>query len=206
MMVSGLILAAGQSKRLGGVKPLLTHETATLIEIVIANYRASKIDNLILVLGHDARRVVQKIPLAGLRVVINPTPSLGMSASIQRGMAHLATRNEGIMIAMGDMPLVGPDTINQIIAAFDKSKKGIAVPVCNKQRGHPVIFDQKKYFDNLLELRGDVGAKEILDANPKDILEVKVKTDGVLIDVDTREDWENIRDRLEMPDSVSSLV
>jgi molybdenum cofactor cytidylyltransferase len=206
MTVTGLILAAGQGKRLGGVKPLLTHETATLIEMVIANFRASKLDNIILVLGHDARRVVQKIPLAGLKIVINPTPSLGMSASIQRGMAHLATRSEAIMIAMGDMPLVGPETINQLIAAFDKSKKGIAVPVYDKQRGHPVIFDQKKYFDRLLELRGDVGAKGILEANPKDILEVKVKTDGILIDVDTRDDWESIRDRLEMPDSVSSLV
>lgn len=205
-MITGLILAAGQSKRLGGVKPLLLHETSTLIEFVIANYRASKIDNLILVLGHDARRVVQKIPIAGLRVVINPTPSLGMSTSIQRGMAHLAPRSDALMIAMGDMPLIGPDTINQMIAAFDKSKKGIAVPVYDKKRGHPVIFDQKTYFDSLLELRGDVGAKEILEANPKDILEVKVKTEGVLIDVDTREDWDNIRDRLEMPDSVSSLV
>jgi molybdenum cofactor cytidylyltransferase len=205
-MVTGLILAAGLSKRLGGVKPLLTHETSTLIEIVIANYRVSKIDNLILVLGHDARRVVQKIPLSGLRVVINPTPSLGMSASIQRGMAHVAPRSDALMIAMGDMPLIGPDTINHMIAAFGKSKKGIAVPVFDKKRGHPVIFDRGKYFDSLLELRGDVGAKEILEANPKDILEVKVKTDGVLIDVDTREDWEDIRDRLEVPDSVSSLV
>jgi molybdenum cofactor cytidylyltransferase len=206
MTVTGLILAAGQGKRLGGVKPLLTHETATLIEMVIANFRASKLDNIILVLGHDARRVVQKIPLTGLKIVINPTPSLGMSASIQRGMAHLATRSEAIMIGLGDMPLVGPETINQLIAAFDKSKKGIAVPVYDKKRGHPVIFDQKKYFDSLLELRGDVGAKEILEANPKDILEVKVKSDDVLIDVDTRDDWESIRDRLEMPNSVSSLV
>jgi len=73
-MVTGLILAAGQGKRLGGVKPLLTHETATLIEMVIANYRASNLDNLILVLGHEARRVIQKIPLAGLKVVLNPPP------------------------------------------------------------------------------------------------------------------------------------
>ncbi len=205
-MVTALILAAGQGRRLGSVKPLLTHETATLIEMVIANYRASKVDNVILVLGHEARRVVQKIPLTGLKVVINPTPSLGMSASIQRGMAHMATRSEAVMIAMGDMPLIGPETINQVVAAFDKSKKGIAVPVYDKKRGHPVIFDQKKYFDALLELRGDVGAKEILEANPKDVLEVKVKTDSVLIDVDTKEDWESIRDRLEVPDSVSSLV
>ena len=206
MMVTGLILAAGQGKRLGGVKPLLTHETATLIEMVIANYRASNLDNLILVLGHEARRVIQKIPLAGLKVVLNPTPSLGMSSSIQRGLAHLPTRSEGIMIAMGDMPLVEPETINQLIAAFNKSKKGIAVPVYDKKRGHPVIFEQKKYFDSLLALRGDVGAKAILEANPKDVLEVKVKSDGVLIDVDTKEDWESIRDRLEMPDSVSTVV
>jgi molybdenum cofactor cytidylyltransferase len=205
-MISALILAAGQSKRLGGVKPLLAFETATLIEIVIANLRASKLDDLILVLGHEARRIIQKIEIAGLKVVINPTPSLGMSSSIQRGLAHLAKRSEAIMIALGDMPLVTPDLINQLITGFKRSKKGIAVPVYDKRRGNPVIFDQKKYFDSLLALRGDVGAKQILEDNPKDVLEVKVKSDGILVDIDTREDWDNVKERLEVPEAVTSAV
>ena len=195
-MIAGLILAGGQGKRLGGVKPLLVHECATLLERVVQNYRTSKLDPLIVVLGFEARRVIQKIPLGGLKVVINPQPSLGLSSSIQRGLAHVSPRCKGVMIALGDMPLVTTETINLLIDEFEGDKKGIIVPVFDKQRGHPVIFDLK-YLEELLALHGDVGAKVIIESHPKDVREVKVKSDEVLIDVDTHEDWEMVKGRLE---------
>lgn len=206
MEITGIILAAGQGKRLGGVKPLLTHETATLIEIVLTQYRASKLKSMILVLGHEARKVLQKLSVGGMKVVINPTPSLGMSASLQRGMAHLPPQCEAVLIALGDMPLITTKTIDRLIEAFNKSKKGIAVPVFDGRQGHPVILDLSKYRDALLALRGDVGAKEILAANPGDILEVKFDSDEVVTDVDTHEDWENLRERLDIPKTESSFA
>ena len=202
-MIAGLILAGGQGKRLGGVKPLLVHECATLLERVVHNIRAAKLDPLIVVLGFEARRVIQRIPLGGLKVVINPQPSLGLSSSIQRGLAHISPRCKGVMIALGDMPLVTTETVNLLIDEFNSDKKGIVVPVFDSQRGHPVILDLK-YLDDLLALHGDVGAKVILDAHPKDVREVKVKSDEVLIDVDTHEDWEMVKGRLEPHRQVST--
>jgi molybdenum cofactor cytidylyltransferase len=203
MMVAGLILAGGQGKRVGGVKPLLVHEGATLLERVVQNFRVATLDPLIVVLGFEARRVIQRIPLGGLKVVINPQPSLGISSSIQRGLAHISPRCKAVMVALGDMPLVTTETVNLLVAEFNKGKKGIVVPVHGNQQGHPVIFDVK-YLDDLLALRGDKGAKSVLEAHPKDIQEVKVDSDEVLIDIDTHEDWEMVKDRLELRQPMSS--
>lgn len=206
MDITGIVLAAGQSKRQGGTRPLLVHETAAIIERVLENFRAAKLQSLILVLGHEARKVLQKLSVGGMKVIINPTPSLGISASLQRGMAHLPPHCEALMVVLGDMPLIETKTVDRIIDAFSKSKKGIAVPVCDGQPGYPVILDLDKYRDALLALRGDVGVREILASNPDDILEVKIQSDEVLIDIDTHEDLENLRDRLDMPREVSSYA
>ena len=194
-MIAGLILAAGQGKRLGAVKPLLAADHAVLLELVLKQYRAAKLDDLILVLGHEARQIVQRIPLNGVKIVINNEHRAGMASSIQRGLAHVTSRFDSVMIGLGDMPLVTNQTINTLISETKKVKKGIVVPVHDGRRGHPVVIAMK-YLEALLELRGDVGAKSILDAHPDDIREVPIDSDEVLIDVDTRESWEQVRGRL----------
>lgn len=195
LMIAGLICAAGLGKRLGSAKPLLSNDNSTMLGLVLDQYRESELECLIVVLGHDARRVVGEIDLKGLRVVINSRPSQGLSSSIQRGLAHLPPECTAVMIAMGDMPLIRTKTINSLISAFRKTKKGIVAPVYKSQRGHPVILDLK-YQSDILALRGDVGAKSILDANSEDIRETKVTSDEVITDVDTYEDWSRVQDRL----------
>lgn len=197
-MIAGLILAAGQAKRLGQVKPLLTNDHGTLLELVVRQFRSSKLDELIVVLGHEARKIVQHIPLSGIKVVINNEHRSGLSSSIQRGLAHVSARFNAVMLAHGDMPLVRTKTVDALIAEFKKSRKGIVTPVHDGQRGHPVILDLK-YLEALLALRGDVGAKPILEANPDDIREVEIDSDEVIVDVDTREQWDQIRVRLSHP-------
>lgn len=194
-MITGLILAAGQGKRLGAVKPLLPTERGMMLDIVLRQYRTSALDDLILVLGSEAGRICQKISLGGLKVVINGQYRMGLSGSIQRGLAHVAPGTKAVAIALGDMPLVTTATINTLVREFKKGKSGIIVPVHNKQRGHPVLIDLK-YLDDLLELRGDSGAKALLEMHATDVREIKIKSDEILLDVDTLEDWEKIQDRL----------
>lgn len=194
-MIAGLILAAGQGKRLGAVKPLLAADHAVLLELVVKQYRKAKLDELIVVLGHEARQIVQRIPLNGIKIIINNEHRVGLSSSIQRGLAHVSSRFNAVMIGLGDMPLVTTNTIDMLIAEYNKSKKGIVVPVHDGQRGHPVILDMK-YLEAMLTLRGDVGAKSVLETHAKDVREVTIDSDEVLIDVDTREAWEKIRTRL----------
>ncbi|HUU46428.1 MAG TPA: nucleotidyltransferase family protein [Acidobacteriota bacterium] len=194
-MITGLVLAAGQGKRIGTVKPLLPSDQGTMLEVVLSGFRAASLDALVVVLGYEARRIIQQISLADLKVVINGEHRAGVSASIQRGLAHIPPGSRAVMIGMGDMPLVTAATINTLIREYKKSKKGVVVPVHNKQRGHPVIIDLK-YLDDLLALRGDVGARSILEAHADDIREVKIKSDEILIDVDTREAWAEAQERL----------
>ena len=194
-MITGLILAAGQGKRIDTVKPLLSSDQGAMLDVVLRQFRSASLDALVVVLGYEARRIIQQINLADLKVVINGEHRSGLSASIQRGLAHILPGSQAVMIGLGDMPLVTTATINTLIREYKKSKKGIVVPVHDKKRGHPVILDLT-YQDDLLELRGDVGARSVLDAHPDDIREVKIKSDEVLIDVDTREAWAEAQERL----------
>ncbi|MBI3872281.1 MAG: nucleotidyltransferase family protein [candidate division Zixibacteria bacterium] len=203
-MIAGLILAAGQGKRLGQVKPLLTHDHATLLRMVVERMRASALDHLIVVLGHEASKIVQKISIGGLKIVINGEHRMGLSSSLQRGLARMPPRCQAVMVALADMPLVTTATINTLISEYNKGKKGIVVPVYNHQRGHPVIIDLK-YLEFLLALRGDVGAKSVLEAHPKDVHEVPIDSDEVLIDVDTREQWNLVKQRLAGAEAVPAM-
>jgi molybdenum cofactor cytidylyltransferase len=197
-MITGLILAAGQGKRLGTIKPLLPTDQGAMLDVVLGRYRAAALDSLVLVLGYEARRIIQQISLSELKVIINGQHRSGMAGSIQRGLAHVPPGSQAVMIAMGDMPLVTTPTIKTLIREYKKGKKGIVVPVHDKRRGHPVIIDLK-YLDDMLALRGDIGARPVLEAHPDDIREVKIKSDEIHIDVDTREAWEEIQARLSAP-------
>ena len=194
-VIAGLILAAGQGKRLGAVKPLLANDHAVLLELVVRQYRKAKLDELIVVLGHEARQIVQRIPLNGIKIIINNEHRVGLSSSIQRGLAHVSSRFDAVMIGLGDMPLITSKTIDTLIAEYQKGKKGIVVPVHDGRRGHPVVLDMK-YLEALVTLRGDVGAKSVIDSHADDVREVKIDSDEILIDVDTREAWEKVRSRL----------
>ncbi len=194
-VIAGLILAASQGKRLGAVKPLMPADHAVLLDRVVKQFRKAKLDDLIVVLGHEARQIVQRIPLNGIKIIINSEHRIGLSSSIQRGLAHVSSRFKAVMIVSGSMALVTTQTVDTLIAEYNASKKGIVVPVHQGQHGHPVLIDMK-YLEALLELRGDVGARSVIDSNASDVHEVPIDSDEVLIDIDSREAWEKVRSRL----------
>lgn len=194
-MIAGLILAASQGKRLGAVKPLMPADHAVLLDRVVKQFRNAKLDDLIVVLGHEARQIVQRIPLNGIKIIINSEHRAGLASSIQRGLAHVSSRFRAVMIGTGGMALVTSQTIDTLIREYNKGKKGIVVPVHDGRRGHPVIIDLK-YLESMLELRGDVGTRSVMETHAEDVREVPIDSDEVLIDIDTRETWEKVRDRL----------
>lgn len=195
VVIAGLILAASQGKRLGAVRPLMAADHALLLDRVVKQFRRAKLDDLIVVLGHEARQIVQRIPLNGIKIIINSEHRVGLSSSIQRGLAHVTSRFTAVMIASGSMALVTSQTVDQLIAEYNESKKGIVVPVHDGQHGHPIIIDMK-YLESMLELRGDIGPSSMLNTHAEDVREVPVDSDEILIDIDSRETWEKVRDRL----------
>ena len=100
----------------------------------------------------------------------------------------------GILIALADQPFIPPEVINKLIEGFATGAQGIALPVYEGKRGHPVILDRKKYEREILALQGDVGGKEIVSRHPEDVLEVAVASKGVLIDIDAPEDYQGIQE------------
>jgi molybdenum cofactor cytidylyltransferase len=112
-----------------------------------------------------------------------------MSTSIIAGLNLVHSVVQGVMLALGDQPLVNSQTINRLIEEFYNHDKGIAVPTYQGRRGHPIIF-AIKYKEQLLKLSGDVGGRQIIEDHPDDILEVAVNSESVIADFDTTDDYQ----------------
>jgi molybdenum cofactor cytidylyltransferase len=187
-MLSAILLAAGESKRMGRLKQLMPLGESTIIERAIDNLSASAVDEVIVVVGHKAEEITGTISPKPVKIAFNPNYGEGMSTSIIAGLKLVDPRAEAVMLALGDQPLVDSQTINRLIDEFHKSDKGIALPTYKGRRGHPVIL-ATSYQAELLELKGDIGAREIIKRHPKDVLEVAVDSQGVISDIDTEDDY-----------------
>jgi len=184
MKISAILLAAGESKRMGQPKQLMPFGESTILEQAIDNLLNSTVSETIVVLGHRAEEVMNVVTSKPVKIVINPDYQQGMSTSIIAGLDLVDSGTRAVMIALGDQPFVDSQTINSIIEVFMSSNKGIAIPVYQGRRGHPVIFSIR-YKGELLKLRGDIGGREIIDQRPDDVLEVAVSSKGVSVDIDT---------------------
>jgi molybdenum cofactor cytidylyltransferase len=187
-MLSAVLLAAGESKRMGKLKQLMPLGKSTILEQAIDNLLSSAVNEVIVVVGHKAEEITKAISAKPVKIMLNPNYGEGMSTSIIAGLILVDPRAQAVMLALGDQPLVDSQTINCLIDEFHKSDKGIAVPTYKGKRGHPVIF-AIKYKPELLELKGDIGAREIIKRHPQDVLEVAVDSEGVISDIDTRDDY-----------------
>jgi molybdenum cofactor cytidylyltransferase len=189
-MISAIILAAGESKRMGEPKQLMPFGQSTILEKAIDNLLSSAVNEIIVVLGYKAEEVLKTIATKPVKIAINPDYKQGMSTSIIAGLSLIARQAQAVMLALGDQPLVDSQTINQLIEEFYNHDKGIVVPTYHGKRGHPVIF-AIKYKQKLLELTGDIGGREVIKDHPDDILEVAVDSESVISDIDTRADYQS---------------
>ena len=188
-MVSAILLAAGQSKRMGELKQLMPFGQSTIVEQAVDNLLGSAVDEVIVVVGYKAEDVIKAIAAKPIKLAINPDYEQGMSTSIIAGLNLVHGRVQGVMLALGDQPLVNSQTINSLIEEFYNHDKGIAVPTYQGSRGHPIIF-AIKYKEKLLKLKGDVGGRQIIKDHPGDVLEVAVNSESIVADFDTTDDYQ----------------
>jgi len=188
MIISAILLAAGESNRMAQPKQLMPFGQSTILEQAIDNLVNSAVSETIVVLGHKAEEVLKAIAVKPVKIAINSNYPQGMSTSIITGLNLIDNRAQAVIIALGDQPFVDSQTINSLLEAFVAHNKGIAIPVYQGRRGHPVIFDIK-YKDELLKLKGDIGGREIIDRHSDDVLEVAVNCEGILIDINTMDDY-----------------
>jgi len=189
-MISAILLAAGQSKRMGEPKQLMPFRQSTIVEQAIDNLLGSAVNEVIVVVGYRAEDVIKAIAAKPIKLAVNPDYEHGMSTSIIVGLKRLHSEVEAVMLALGDQPLVNSQTINRLIDEFRDHDKGIAIPTYQGRRGHPIIF-AIKYKEQLLKLKGDVGGRQIIKDHPNDVLEVAVNAESIIADFDTRSDYQS---------------
>jgi molybdenum cofactor cytidylyltransferase len=196
MTIGALLLAAGESRRMGATKQLLPIEREPMLSLSLKNLSDAGISEIVVVLGHDSENIIKTLRLQekNVRIAINSDYRRGMSSSIAAGLKMLSPGSSGVLIALGDQPLVKPATISALIQRFISSEKGIAIASYRGRRGHPVIFSST-YFIELLSLSGEVGARAIIHGNPDDIAYLESDDGAILMDIDTPSDLIEVRRR-----------
>ena len=186
--ISGILLAAGLSTRMGEPKQLLPFGESTIVETVVDNMLGAKFDEIIVVVGHRAAEVQKQLGTRPIKIVFNPDYRDGMLTSAQAGI-RARKENGEFALMLVDQPFITSALINQVIEAYQQTEKDIAVPSHNYKRGHPVIFDQK-YASDILALGTESdGVRTLFKKYSDDIHYVAVDTDSVLRDIDYREDY-----------------
>jgi molybdenum cofactor cytidylyltransferase len=186
--ISAVLLGAGESKRMGVDKLSLPWGRRTILEHCFETLLRSEVEELVVVLGIRNKEVKNLFQGRKVKIVINPHSKMGMSTSVRSGLQAIHPNCHGILIALGDQPFLKKRTIDALISAFDQGKGGIVVPSFRGRRGHPVIF-HKRYKKELLNLKGDVGGRSIIERHPEDVRVLHLRSEGVIMDVDTWQDY-----------------
>ncbi|MBI1773831.1 MAG: NTP transferase domain-containing protein [Proteobacteria bacterium] len=184
--IAALVLAGGQSRRMGATNKLLAQiEGLPMVARVVDAAKAAKAAEVVVVTGHQADEVRAVLAERSVRFVHNPDYAVGLSTSLKAGLAALSADVDGALVCLGDMPRVTPAMIDRLIQAFDPIEgRAICVPTANGKRGNPVLW-AKRFFPEMARVEGDVGARHLIGEHAEVVAEVEMGDDAVLIDIDT---------------------
>ena len=190
-MISAILLAAGQSKRMDGENKLTIEiQGIPLIKHSVKNILTSSVDELIIVLGYQ-KEIIEKLIDKNnkTKFVFNKDFENGMASSIKAGLNHSSNNTEAFFICLGDMPMVNSNIYNQLIKS--RNQKNIIVPTYNGQQGNPVLFD-KSMKEKVIDISGDIGAKKILELNKDKILNLDINDQSITKSFNTQDDFSSL--------------
>ena len=189
--VAGIVLAAGQGTRMGQSKQLLPFRGRTILECVVDSALASSLHRVVVVLGHQADVIEPLLKGRGVTTVVNRLFPTGQSSSLKAGLQALTGESEAALFLLGDQPLIGAQTIDLVVAAFEASRSPIVVPVYAGRRGNPALFSRET-FPRIGRLSGDCGARPLFAEYAERLLALPVPTPDILFDVDTEDDYRRL--------------
>ena len=188
--VSGLILAAGGSTRLGQPKQLLPFRGRTLLGWVVSQVvSAASLDEVVVVLGGAAVEVRPRVEFGRARVVENPAFREGCASSYGAGIAALDPRSEAVAVLLGDQPGIEAAVIDRVVGIWRQGGKAVVVASYEERLGHPIVFGQEM-FSRLVGLKGDKAAWKLLAAHPEWVRTLEVDR-PLPVDVNTRQDYQS---------------
>ncbi len=190
-----LVLAAGQSRRMGDRNKLLIPvDGKPMARHAIDAAHTAGCHPVIVVTGHAAEDVQRELG-EDVTYVHNPDFADGLSTSLRAGIAALPDACDGVLVMLGDMPRITSEHLSSIMAAHDADEGHIiCVPTWNTKRGNPVLWD-RRFFDEMADLGGDVGAKHLIGANEDLVVEVPLNDDAILTDVDSPQALQELSER-----------
>ncbi len=188
-MICAVVLAAGLSRRMGAQKLLLPFGEKKVITHIVDQLLASSIDEVLVVVGHQARRISTELSGRAVSIVKNPNYKSGMLSSVRCGLRNLPEDWRAVMVVLGDQPSVTTELIDQMLQSFATMEKNILVPLYEDKRGHPLLFS-RQYNDEIMTHYDNIGLRGLLHSHPEQVFELTVLTNLVLNDMDYPEDYQ----------------
>jgi molybdenum cofactor cytidylyltransferase len=186
---SAILLAAGRSRRMGASKALLPFPgERTVVEACVENLRGGGVEEIVLVVGHRAEELLERVAHLSLKVAVNEETGSEMGASIARGVERLSEAAEAVLIALVDQPAVPPEAIRSLLDARERTGARLVVPEWQGRGGHPVLIDLA-FREELLKLDAAGGLRALLAAHAGEVLRRPADSPYVARDMDTWEDY-----------------
>jgi molybdenum cofactor cytidylyltransferase len=196
--IAAVVLAAGRSTRMGAINKLIAEIGGKpLVRIAAEQALASRASPVIVVTGHERERVEAALKGLPVRIVHNPHYAEGLGTSLKAGIGAVPADADGAIVCLGDMPQVSAALIDRLIAAFDPERGAlVVVPSIDGRRGNPVVWS-RRFFHDLTQIQGDIGARHLIGAYVEAVVEVPVADDAALTDVDTPESLSAVKAEIE---------
>lgn len=187
-MISAIVLAAGQSRRMGAQKLLLPFRGKPMIAVVVDELLRSSIDEVIVVTGKSGNAISEVLVGRDVHLVTNTDPDSEMLQSVRCGLTAVAEDSEAVVVALGDQPAISADVVGALSHAFRTTDRGIVVPKYKGKRGHPLLVSTD-HREEILKCHEGRGMRGLLESHPQDVFELEVNNAGVLEDIDLPEDY-----------------
>jgi molybdenum cofactor cytidylyltransferase len=192
MSSTGLVLAAGSSRRMGSPKQLLQVRGKPLLELIVGHACDSSLDDVLVVLGAAADEIRGRVDFGRARVLVNPDHAAGMASSLKAGLASLADDVDRAVVILGDQPDVDAALLNRLLELEETSGLPAAALSFNGLL-HPPVVLKRELWGDLMTLEGDVGCRAVIRARPELVARLSVETDlAHPVDVDTPADYERL--------------
>lgn len=190
-MISALLLAAGESRRMGDFKQLLRLGDKSFVEHCVDNLLASHIDEVIVVTGHRESEVRRAIGERRVMFAYNAEYETGMTSSIKRGIVAISNGSSACVLALVDQPRIESKVINRIVETYERAKPLIVIPTYEGKNGHPILLDLTLKSE-ILNLDSTQALRDVVHAHSSEISRIEVYDQRVLEDCDLPEDYKRI--------------
>jgi len=192
VLICAIILAAGESRRMGELKPLIKINGKTFLQHIAGQIRKAGIEEILVVAGYNPQKIIAESGLDSVEFVVNKNYQNGQFSSLQTGIGNLPEQCEGAVVCLGDQPQIKAEWIEQIIAAARASNAPVVTPKFKTRRGHPIYF-AASLFEEILAMSPTQTAHDLIQNHQNEIVDVSIHDDAIHVDADTPQDLQKVK-------------